>query len=571
MKLLNLRIRTKLYLAFGIILLSVLVGSLFIYVFNSRMNTAADVEAEVRLAETKFAFNRLYFQSYTTSFKESDVQNMQKMLDSAIAAIDRVQERMQDIKLVELKERVNNLDRDLQAVNQALAKYDVFHRQLAEKKKNVDNGRMQRFIDEVANAGLHEQLKHISSLSAMAFYHYLDRMEYDYMLQALEFSKKEIPSGLPEWAVTKTKNYQNLLAEIAPIAFNVEESWKELLSIAPNISDNIQVISAISASYRSSMERATQAVIIIIAVVMAAICLLVAIFFSNYFCSSIHKAVLHLQRAAQGDLTLKIAREYEVGKDEICDLARALKQMNDRVGSSVRTIMTGTKNVATASGTLSQISQQISQGSSSQAASAEQISSAMAEMTAGIDANARSAMETEKISQNMQQRIVDVNEQSKKVESVVRGIVDKINVINEIAAQTNILALNAAVEAARAGEHGRGFSVVASEVRKLAERSKLAAQEIQVLSVEGVEVTRKSAEALHDVVPEVSRTVQLVREIAAASQEQHSNVEQINAAIQQLNTIVQQNAATSEEMATSSEELDAQAESLRQAVQIFKI
>ena len=171
----------------------------------------------------------------------------------------------------------------------------------------------------------------------------------------------------------------------------------------------------------------------------------------------------------------------------------------------------------------------------------------------------------------MQQRIVDVNEQSKKVESVVRGIVDKINVINEIAAQTNILALNAAVEAARAGEHGRGFSVVASEVRKLAERSKLAAEEIQVLSVEGVEVTRKSAEALQDVVPEVSRTVQLVREIAAASQEQHSNVEQINAAIQQLNTIVQQNAATSEEMATSSEELDAQAEALRQAVQIFKI
>ena len=308
MKLLNLRIRTKLYLAFGISLLSVLVGSLFIYVFNSRMNTAAEVEAEVRLAETKFVFTRLYFQSYTTSFKESDVQNMQNMLDSAIAAIDRVQEKMQDIKLVELKERVNALDRDLQAVNQALAKYDVFHRQLAEKKRNVDNGRMQRFVDEIANNGLHEQLKHISSLSAIAFYHYLDRMEYDYMLQALEFSKKEIPSGLPEWAVTKTKNYQKLLEEIAPIAFNVEESWKELLNIAPNISRNIQEVSAISASYRSSMERATQAVIIIIAVVMAAICLLVAIFFSNYFCSSIYKTVAHLQRAAKGDLTLKIAR-----------------------------------------------------------------------------------------------------------------------------------------------------------------------------------------------------------------------------------------------------------------------
>ena len=150
-------------------------------------------------------------------------------------------------------------------------------------------------------------------------------------------------------------------------------------------------------------------------------------------------------------------------------------------------------------------------------------------------------------------------------------IASKISIIGEISRQTNLLALNAAVEAARAGEHGRGFAVVAAEVRKLAERSQLAATEIDEVSAKSVHVAQKSGQMLNDVVPNIQKTADLVMEITASSNEQSSGSEQINNARQNLNLVVQENAATAEEMAAGAEELSAQAENLQEAISFFKI
>jgi methyl-accepting chemotaxis protein len=153
----------------------------------------------------------------------------------------------------------------------------------------------------------------------------------------------------------------------------------------------------------------------------------------------------------------------------------------------------------------------------------------------------------------------------------MKEVAEKIGIIEEIARKTDLLALNAAVEAARAGEHGKGFAVVASEVRKLAERSQTAAAEISRLSVDGVQTSEGAGELLTKLVPDIQKTAELVREIAAACVEQSTGVEQVNRAMQQLDQVVQQNASAAEEMASTSEELAGQGEQLQSTIAFFKL
>ena len=151
----------------------------------------------------------------------------------------------------------------------------------------------------------------------------------------------------------------------------------------------------------------------------------------------------------------------------------------------------------------------------------------------------------------------------------MKQVAEKIGIIEEIARKTDLLALNAAVEAARAGEHGKGFAVVASEVRKLAERSQTAAAEISRLTIDGVHVAEGAGQMLSKLVPDIQKTAELLREIAAASAEQSTGATQVNKAIQQLDQVIQQNAGASEEMAATATELSSQADVLQSTISFF--
>ncbi|THB71603.1 MAG: methyl-accepting chemotaxis protein [Desulfovibrio sp.] len=271
------------------------------------------------------------------------------------------------------------------------------------------------------------------------------------------------------------------------------------------------------------------------------------------------------QRIADGDLSASFDHIHRKS-----GIVAALDQMIDRLRTVITEVWSASDNVASGSQELSSSAQNMSSGATEQAAAVEQISSSMEEMGANIRQNAENAGQTEKIALAAAKDAQEGGQAVAETVAAMKEIAEKITIIEEIARQTNLLALNAAIEAARAGEAGKGFAVVAAEVRKLAERSGTAANEISGLSASSVQIAERAGELLHKIVPDIQRTSELIQEIAAASNEQNSGAKQVNNAIQQLDGVVQQNASASEEMASTSEELSSQAEQLQANVSYFR-
>ncbi len=297
-------------------------------------------------------------------------------------------------------------------------------------------------------------------------------------------------------------------------------------------------------SLQESKDQARQSRILLLSMFLIGICLIVMIGITviRAITKPLEKSVAFAKLVASGDLTVKLETDQ---KDELGELASALNSMIERLHEIVLNIRTGTDRIAAASSKISHNSHQLSDGVNQQSSSTEEVSSSMEEMAGNIQQNTGNAQQTERISKKAADSMTEMGKIGKESLDSIKTITQKITIINDIAFQTNLLALNAAVEAARAGEHGRGFAVVAAEVRKLAERSKEAADEIESLSKNSLKITEDSKRLLDALVPEIQKTSQLVQEIASASMEQNAGTVQINSAIQQLNTVTRQNAASS--------------------------
>ena len=289
-----------------------------------------------------------------------------------------------------------------------------------------------------------------------------------------------------------------------------------------------------------------------------------------------------IKSMANGNLMLNI--EYS-GRDEIGTIASDLNRMLERIRGVVSQTKEASNQVSIASEQLSEANQNFSQRITEQAASIEETSSTMEEMAASIRQTAENAREANKLAQSTKalaesgSQVMDdtiramdeINRSSSKIANIS-------NVIEEIAFQTNLLALNAAVEAARAGEHGKGFGVVASEIRNLAQRTTESAKEITGLiedSVEktgrGVQLAEELSKKLGEIGTSVKKVADLMDEIAAAAGEQASGINQVNTAISQIEQTTQQNASLVEETAASAEELAAQARELMNLIAFFKV
>ena len=282
----------------------------------------------------------------------------------------------------------------------------------------------------------------------------------------------------------------------------------------------------------------------------------------------LQRSVDYAQVVARGDLTKTLV---VAGCDEVGMLGDALNTMVAELREVAHSVKMASHNVATVSRRLSADSEQISHGATTQAATAEEASSAVEEMNASTSQNAANAHETETIALKAEGDAQESGRAVLEAVTAMKKIAEKIVIIDEIARQTNLLALNAAIEAARAGSHGKGFAVVAAEVRKLAERSQTAAGEIGQLSSSTAEVAELARVMLERLLPEIKKTSELVREISASSKEQSHGSDQINTSIQELNQVIQQNAGAAEEMSSTARELSVQADQLQDVVGFFKV
>lgn len=297
---------------------------------------------------------------------------------------------------------------------------------------------------------------------------------------------------------------------------------------------------------------------------------------------SIQSSVEVAERIASGEL----GHEIKVDKnDELGELLQRLADMDHRIANIVSEILEASLSVRTSASEMSQGNEDLAQRTQEQASSLEETASTMEQMTASVRQNADNASQANQLAKGARDKAVAGGDVVRRTIEAMQGISDSserisaiIGTIDEIAFQTNLLALNAAVEAARAGEQGRGFSVVASEVRSLAQRSAAAAKEIKSLINDSVhrvetgsELVDESGRTLEEIVASVKQVADIVAEISAASYEQSAGIEEVNRAVSQMDEVTQRNAALVEEAAAASRGLEEQALQMTEKISFFRI
>ncbi len=347
-----------------------------------------------------------------------------------------------------------------------------------------------------------------------------------------------------------------------------DEVGSQMLQLLEQVEDGAKA--SVNKANESAEESANDLIrnLILGIVISIVLSLILASIINRSITNPTNRALVCLEEVAQGNLTIELSDD---ANDELGKMTQALKTMIEKLRSIIGEVTTGSENMNVAAKAMSATAQSLSSGANEEAASIEETTAAIEEMHASIKTNTENAKTTSDVAERSSSEAKKGGEAVDQTMNAMQRISETITVIEEIAYQTNLLALNAAIEAARAGESGKGFAVVAAEVRKLAERSQKASQEIGTMAHDSVSIAQLALEELNIIVPNIAKTADLVKEIANTSYQQNESIGQVDSAVNQLNQVIQQTAASAEELAGTSEELSAQANTLNEVMSYFRI
>jgi methyl-accepting chemotaxis protein len=624
MKWKNLKIGTKLSIAFGtVIVFTLIIGSFSLFNFFDIGKKATSLNNEyipisiISNNISKSAYKVVSLQqSFNYTLDKSYLDEDKKYLDSLKKYLQQAKELTDKFaNLNSFKNIVSNSEKNLSEYEQNLTLIDSKAVKASSNKSRIEiiqkefEQSAQKYIElqsnfigyDLKNSTGHFAIKgRMNKIELFNSVNYKAKEAFSYILNTnansgltslqpainnlneaeILITKLSTLSGkLENEHLTNAKNNINegksIATENLSFSADLQKSAESSVTISTQLINDFNKISEQSLSISSEnvsntikgVDQSVKALLIGL-VLTILISILFAYFITQSVSKSIQKGVQFAKQVAGGDLDAQIDISQS---DEIGELAFALKEMIEKLRSIITEVLDGANEISEASKQINENAQTMAHGANQQASAAQEVSSAMEQMVGNIQQNSTNSKQTEIISIKAAESIKTGAKTTSSAISSMISIAEKITIINDIAFQTNILALNAAVEAARAGEHGRGFAVVAAEVRKLAENSKKAADEIAVLSQSGVSVSESAGKQLEEIVPDIEKTAKLIQEIALASKEQNLGAEQINTAMQQLNQITQKNAAATENVASNAQNLTIQSDRLKSIISFFSI